>query len=448
MFTRIIFNREHFIKLFDIRILISLISRDVRGSISHILVICLVLFTLPAVICGFNKKGSMETKHLHLSKIVHEHINRGECQNEMQEECFKPFTYLYISLHHSFISSIENKKYVNHMPNLEESVVSIKHAINKNLGIMPVYDQIKFRSLQWWKDCILEGIFPSREISIEEYVNSNNVIYLKEKNKEDIKNFFEFYREAKTWETFVSDSKKRKHLNSSVDLVFNSTEKQYLNRNKNFSEWLFEKRYINHIRINKQLLKNSSTFWNLSIFTEIKRNNINSNLFSNYLSEDSLILWMEKRFTKDITYIIDNLFSKEEKIIIDNFPKSFCYAFLDILSIDELGIGFHTTEEPNKKNSGFYKKYQNYSIRSDSNRLADVWNLKKKFKNFCLNCFVLPDAGSYTIRRKKLNINKLDLIIFMNWNICRNIFFCFDLFLTSVTKITYSTFFLNLKKDW
>lgn len=445
MLTRIIFNREHLIKLFDLRILISLISRDLRGSINNISLICLVLLTLPVFIYGFNKKGSVETKHLHLSKIVHEHINRAECKNEMQKEYFKPFTYLYISSHHSFVSSIGSKKYISHMPNSEEGVVYTKHGISKNLGIMPVYDQIKIRGLQWWKDCVLEGIFPSREISIEEYMNSNNVIYLKEKNTEDIKHFFEFYREAKTWKTNVSDSKKRKNIISSVDLALNLTEKQYLNRNKNFSEWLFEKTYINHIRINKQLIKNYSTFWDLSLLAGIKQNNIKSNLFSKCFSKDSSIPWIEKRFTENITYIIENLFSKEEKIIIDNFPKSICYAFLDILSIDELGIGFHTTEEPNYNNSGLYKKYQNvflkYSIRSDSNRIVDVWNIRNKFKNFCLNCFVLPDAVSYTIRRKTLNINKLDLIIFMNWNICRNIFFCFGRFLTSLTDITYSIFF-------
>nr|YP_209535.1 hypothetical chloroplast RF2 [Huperzia lucidula]Q5SCW3.1 RecName: Full=Protein Ycf2 [Huperzia lucidula]AAT80731.1 hypothetical chloroplast RF2 [Huperzia lucidula] len=426
--TKIIFNWEHLIKLLDPRIIILLIPRDIRGFRSHISFICLVLFTLPIFMHGFNRKGLLETKHLYLSQVVDEHTNNGECKNTTQEECFKFLKYLDISPHNSFIYYRGSEKYISYLPGLEEGVVSTEHGISNNIGIMPpVYDQIKLLGLQWWKDCVIEGIFPSRGAYGEECISNNNFIYPEYKNTEDIKYFFEFYGEAKAWEINVSDSKSGGNTKFSIDLALDLTEKRYLNRNKKNFEWLFDKMSINHIHIDKQLINNSSTFWDLSPPARVERNNTKSKLFSKCFSKDSSICRIEKRFTEGIKYLMENLFYEGEKIIIDNFPKSISYAFSDVSSVDEPSMGFHTTEEPlNNNKFGFDKKYRNvflkYSVRSDGNRIVDAWNTRNKFKNFCLNCFVLPDAGSCTIRRKPLNINKLDFIIFMNWDISRNIF--------------------------
>lgn len=310
LLTRIILDREHLMKLFDIRILISLISRDLRGSTSHISFIFLVLFFISSTLkYGLNNKGSVETKHLLLSKIVHERISRSECKHKMQEKYFKPFTYLDIFLHQSFISSKGSKKYINHVSNSEKSVVSTGHEIGKWPVNMLVSDQIEVRGLP--------------------------------------------------------------------------------------------------------------------------------------------------------KYVIEFLFSKKQ-VVIDHFTKSICYAFSDILSMDELDVSLHTTEkrnknknnkndDDNKKNSGFKKKYQNffvkYYIRSDSNRIVDVLNVRNKFKNnFCLNCFVLSDAGFYTIWGKTLNINNLDLIIFMNWNIYRNIYIYLRSISYKCTRHNIFHFFLKNKE--
>nr|WBV80298.1 Ycf2 protein [Phlegmariurus squarrosus] len=397
---------------------------------------------------GFNKKGLLETKHLYLSQVVDEYTNNGEYKNTKQEKCFKFFKYLNISLHNSFLYYRGSKKYINYLPGLEEGVFYTEHGISNNIGIMPVYNQIQILGVHWWKDYVIEGIFPSRRVYGEGCI-SNNFIYPKYKNTEDIQFFFKFYGNTKAWETYVSDPKNRENTKISIDLALDLTEKHYLNRNKKKFEWLFDKISINHIHIDKQLINNSSTFWDLSTHTRIGRNNTKSNL-SKCFSKNSSICWIDKRFTEDVKYLMNNLFDKREKKIINNFTKSISYAFSNVSSMNE---SFHTTtKEPINNKNEFDKKYRNvflkYYVRSDGNRIVDAWNTRNKFKKFCLNFFVLPDAGSCTIHEKTLNINKLDFIIFINWNISRNILLLPQLFSHKSNRHYIFHFLIKYKKGW
>nr|AWK92244.1 putative chloroplast RF2 [Isoetes piedmontana] len=204
-----------------------------------------------------------------------------------------------------------------------------------------------------------------------------------------------------------------------IYFTLNSTENKYLDCGKNLSEWLFQGEYINHERINEQLINNSTIRrYFPSVLTGTEQDKIESNLFSKFYLSIS-----QESFAKDIEYVINNLFPGEREILIENFPKSIRYAFLDILLIEKLDIDFYSTKRSikNIKSSEFF----GYSMRSDdNNRIVDVWNIRKS-QNICLNHFVLLDAGPKITRRNKCDINILDLIISVNRSTCWNILYPF-----------------------
>jgi hypothetical protein len=74
---RLFFNKENFIKLFDFRIISSLILRDFYNSKTNksSIINNFLLITLSILFYRLSNKTIIEKKHLNLVKIVYAHIN-------------------------------------------------------------------------------------------------------------------------------------------------------------------------------------------------------------------------------------------------------------------------------------------------------------------------------------------------------------------------------------
>nr|QFK69571.1 Ycf2 [Pogonatum inflexum] len=203
LLIRIFFNRENFIKLFDVRIIGSLILRDLNASQtnkSSILNIFLLLL-LSIFIYRSTSKNIIEKKYLNLVKIVYGHIHYYEYKKEKISEIFLKKN-LSIFPHYSFSSlDLQDLKKKNHLKN---NLINKKN-LEKKLYIKPVPDQMHFLDSQWWKFWIVEQILPNWKLS------SNSInkikILLEKKNIEDLKHFFEFYIDNMTGQNYNWENK-------------------------------------------------------------------------------------------------------------------------------------------------------------------------------------------------------------------------------------------------
>lgn len=101
---QILSHRERLIKLFDPRILSTLLLRDLRRSNPYFLVKGIVVLTLSILIYHFNHKSSMiEKKNFYSMKLFPIH-NFMELGNETPEEYLKPFTKNWLIFPHLFLS--------------------------------------------------------------------------------------------------------------------------------------------------------------------------------------------------------------------------------------------------------------------------------------------------------------------------------------------------------
>nr|YP_009243520.1 ycf2 [Pinus armandii]AJT70433.1 ycf2 [Pinus armandii]UDN39188.1 Ycf2 [Pinus armandii]UDN39262.1 Ycf2 [Pinus armandii] len=101
---QILSHRERLIKLFDPRILSTLLLRDLRRSNPYFLVKGIVVLTLSILIYHFNHKSSMiEKKNFYSMKLFPIH-NFMELENETPEEYLKPFTKNWLIFPHLFLS--------------------------------------------------------------------------------------------------------------------------------------------------------------------------------------------------------------------------------------------------------------------------------------------------------------------------------------------------------
>jgi len=185
LLIRIFFNRENFIKIFDVRIIGSLILRDLNASQtnkSSILNIFLLLI-LSIFIYRSSSKNILEKKYLNLVKIVYGHINYYEYKKEKISENFLKKN-ISIFPHYSFSSlDLQDLKKKNRLIN--------KKNLEKKLYIKPIHGQMHFLGSQWWKFWIVEQILPNWKISSSS-INKIKIL-LEKKNIEDLKHFFEFY---------------------------------------------------------------------------------------------------------------------------------------------------------------------------------------------------------------------------------------------------------------
>ena len=106
---RLFFNKENFIKLFDFRIISSLISRDLNSSKTNrsSILNTFLLLTLSISLYHLSNKAIIEKKNLNLVKIVSGHINYYKYKKKNLKETFNKkniSTFTHESLSKSFYS--------------------------------------------------------------------------------------------------------------------------------------------------------------------------------------------------------------------------------------------------------------------------------------------------------------------------------------------------------
>nr|YP_009032800.1 hypothetical chloroplast RF21 [Osmundastrum cinnamomeum]AHA59533.1 hypothetical chloroplast RF21 [Osmundastrum cinnamomeum] len=184
-------NYEPFIKLFDLRILSSLILRDLRGLTNQNNGISLGLPMILAISISMhrsNNRSLIERNNLYLARLVNGHIKISPIMYIPTEKYTKPF-YSFASPQ-IFLSVERDRKTYNN----NNSVDSEEYSYRGSTRIKP---QVPPRSMvdpwisDWWKIWIIRDLLPSRKIS-RNLINKVRVL-LKDKSLEDLDTFFEFY---------------------------------------------------------------------------------------------------------------------------------------------------------------------------------------------------------------------------------------------------------------
>nr|AND49411.1 hypothetical protein RF2 [Sphagnum portoricense] len=221
LLSKISSNRENPIKLFDFRIMGSLISRDLHGSKTNRSSILngFLLLVLSVLIYRSNDKAIIGKEHLDLVEIVHGRVNNYKYKGKISPEETFGFSNrnLRIFPHHSPSFGRSKNNLLNLKKKKEEKYSVTGQNLKKKLCVTSVYDQIHFWGSQWWKNWIVEQILPSWKIS-QSSINEISIL-LTEKNIEDLKHFFEFCIGSITpqnddWEyqfdsIFLNDSKEK-----------------------------------------------------------------------------------------------------------------------------------------------------------------------------------------------------------------------------------------------
>nr|QWW91917.1 hypothetical protein RF2 [Keteleeria fortunei var. cyclolepis] len=359
---QILSHRERLIKLFDLRIVSTLLLRDLRKNNQYFLIKGVVVLTLSVLIYHFNHKSSMiDRKNFYLMKLFPIHINFMELGNETSKEYLKPFTKNWLIFPHLFLSFQLKRSYNR----------SIEHSnpISFNSG----YD----RNMNKKDEIISENKGPNKTPS--------------EKDEKDI--------------------------NSKIDFTLNSTENRYWEPEKDLCEDSFTRK-----KMEIEQRRERSILWDLS---PIKREQTKreSDLSSKCLSEYSPISWAKELFTEDQRYIEENSFPKESKRFIDNFTKSIRYSFFYILPIDEPCTGGPSaTKKPiedfnllkrlfQRQQDVFFQDFRDSKSNSLMNRIVYLWKIKTYFEieNPSSNCTISSDPGC-NILRKPSYMNRSDFI--------------------------------------
>ena len=168
---RLFFNKDNFIKLFDFRIISSLILRDFCNSKTNKSSILnnFLLITLSILFYRLSNKTIIEKKHLNLVKIVYARINYFKYKEKQLEGHFEKKKKFIFSNYYLFkFFDLKKKKF---KPRFR-------------------YNKILFENSEWWKIWIIKEILPSWKISSNSIEKINNL--LKKKNTNDINFFFEY----------------------------------------------------------------------------------------------------------------------------------------------------------------------------------------------------------------------------------------------------------------
>lgn len=209
--------------------------------------------------------------------------------------------------------------------------------------------------------------------------------------------------------------KLKKTTENKIKKTLNLNEPNCFQSNKNLFEYFIHKKNFNN-EVSKQNI--ILRIWDIVFFGKNKKNQIKSNFFFNPFLKDYLIIWIKNLFREKKIYITNNFFIKNKKIFKFNLN-----SFLNILSVDELNMGFSSTKKY-KKNLKIIKKQQKkffrYFLKSDNNKLIFLWKVKKN--NQKLNSFIFLDYAFKRIFKKEYNKNKFFLII-INSKSPQNVFY-------------------------
>nr|YP_009531770.1 cell division protein [Leiosporoceros dussii]AXZ70883.1 cell division protein [Leiosporoceros dussii] len=391
LITGIFFNREHIIKLFDLRILSSLILRDLRKSKTNrsFIIKSFPLFILPMFIYCMNCRNIVEINNSNLERIIYGSINYREKRDEISRR------YLHSSMKDSSIllnypSSLERKekKYKNYLLGSKNNVWVYKQNILKKEYIKPGYDKIDFYDSQQWNTLIIKKILPSWRIS-NQTIDKVNIL-LKDKNVEDLKHFFEYYTDNIMdryyhWKYSIdvisyNDRKNQDNLNLKKNLEFLDNKFFFCLISAFCEKMLFEVEggLFRHRKIrstlnlknmenfsafevtNKEILKWGPHWWKKPIF----------HIFNNYNESDQIIA---KSF----------LFLKKKKIIFfQNYTEFYVWLFYQDSS-------FHWRNDKKLLDTDKNTFKENYLQLIDrknklySSQNKDIlWNILYNFSNY------------------------------------------------------------------
>nr|YP_009268393.1 hypothetical protein [Tsuga chinensis]BAV19299.1 hypothetical protein [Tsuga chinensis] len=357
LLIQILSHRERLIKLFDLRIVSTLLLRDLRKSNPYFLIKGVVVLTLSVLIYQFNHKSSMiDRKNFYSMKLFPIHINFMKLGNE-KEEYLNPFTKNWFIFPHLFLSFQLKRSYNR----------SIEHS-----------NPISFNS----------G-------------------YDRNMNKKD-----EIISENKGLSETHSE-KDGKDINSKIDSTLNSTENGYWEPEKDLCEDPFTR---DKTEIEQR--RERSILWDLFPI-EKEQKKIEFYLSSKCLSEYSPISWAteDKRYMEDNSFpkkrkrFIDN-FTK-------SIRYSFFYILpIDEPSMGGPSATKKTIEDFHllkrllkRQQDVFFQDFRDSKSNLLMNRIVDLWKIKTYFEieNPSSNGTISSDPGC-NILRKPSYMNRSDCI--------------------------------------
>nr|YP_009912479.1 hypothetical protein [Bartramia pomiformis]QLJ53761.1 hypothetical protein [Bartramia pomiformis] len=354
---RLFFNKESFIKLFDFRIISSLIFRDLNSSKTNksSILNTFLLLTLSISLYRLSNKTIIERKYLNLVKIVSGHINYYKYKEKDLKKIFNKKN-ISTFTHQSLFKSFDLKK--------KKQYSIIRASLKKKLYVIPAYNEILSKNSEWWKLLIIKEILPSWKISSNSIEKIDNL--LKKKNTNDLKHFFQFYINNMLYQNYNWENK----FNS---IFFENSKKNIKFRSNK----------------NQKILKDTLVLQIFSAFCEklifeienpLKLNDFNSTIKlnnDNYNTKFffSIPIYYKKKVNPKQFYLV-------KRNIIQNL-KSFGEAD-PIIAKSYISI--------KKKGWFFFKNYAEFSI----------WQLYKK----CLFKYK-NDLNEININKNKLNIRLL-----------------------------------------
>ena len=130
---QILSHRKRLIKLFDLRILSTLLLRDLRKRNPYFLIKGVVVLTFSVLIYHVNHKSSMiERKNFCLMKLFPIHINFMELGNETSEEYLKPLNKNWFIFPHLFLSFQLKRSYNRSIKH--SNPISVNSGYDRNIN--------------------------------------------------------------------------------------------------------------------------------------------------------------------------------------------------------------------------------------------------------------------------------------------------------------------------
>src|SRR5438132_3248791 len=139
---RLFFNKENFIKIFDFRIIISLILRDLNSSKTNksSILNTFLFLSLFIFLYRLSNKTIIDKKYLNLFKIVSGHINYYKYKEKDLKETFNK----------KKISTLTTKSLSENYDIKKKKQYSIIEAnLKRKLYVIPAYNKILIKNSEW-----------------------------------------------------------------------------------------------------------------------------------------------------------------------------------------------------------------------------------------------------------------------------------------------------------
>nr|QWW92698.1 hypothetical protein [Tayloria sp. 49123] len=432
---RLFLNKESLIKVFDFRIISSLILRDLNSSKTNknSIVNTFLLLTLSICLYNLSSKTIIEKKYLNLVKIVSGHINYYKYKEKFLEETFNKKNIS--TFPHQYYSKSFNLK-IKKQYSLSKA--SLKKNLNNRL-------KLNFILNPFFKDYLILWI---KNLFIEKKIDLINEIYLKNKqitnfSSNSFSNNLSIDELSLSFSTIKKDKKKFK-------LIKNK-------KNKFFKYFLKSDSYrLNFLAKIKKKQYNSNYFIFLDYGYSIlyKKKNTLNKLINSKSSIPLLSLFFQKDisitdYTKNIKYNKNLLFQ------IKNFRNLAILLKKINLFLIKYNLFYTKTTDCNLnyrnwENSKFEKKLliskRNYGKTKNKNTVLVKNNLKKK--TIIYNIFsklvkkIPKDYNIYYNNFYKNSIQFLNNFFLIN----KLFYYKKKINLRKITKIVIDQNLLNSKK--